>query len=38
MEKVTSAQSVPVVKAGNQILVGFSAREYEEAFKEWVLD
>lgn len=38
MGKITNAQSVPVVQVGNQVLVGFSAQEYEETFKEWGLD
>lgn len=35
MQKVTDALTVPVVQVGNRVLVGFSAIEYEETFKEW---
>lgn len=35
MQQITSSMTVPVVKAGDRVLVGFSAAEYEEAFKNW---
>jgi len=35
MQKVTKVLTVPVLKAGDRVLVGFSAQEYEETFKDW---
>ena len=34
MQEVTDVLTVPVVRAGNHILVGFSLSAYEEAFKD----
>jgi len=35
MQKVTDTLTVPVVQVGNRVLVGYSAQEYEEVFKDW---
>lgn len=35
MQAVTDALTVPVTRVGDQVLVGFSTREYEEAFKDY---
>ena len=38
MQKVTNVLTVPVLQVENQVLVGFTATEYEEAFKDWGLE
>ncbi len=35
MQEVTNAMTVPITRYGNQVLVGFSSRDYEEAFKDY---
>lgn len=35
MQEVTHAMTVPVVRYQDKVLVGFSSRAYEEAFKDY---
>jgi len=35
MQEITDSLIVPVTRAGNRVLVGFSPVEYEEAFKDF---
>ncbi|CAA7600726.1 Hypothetical protein DEACI_1379 [Acididesulfobacillus acetoxydans] len=35
MQALTDALTVPVTRVGDRVLVGFSSREYEEAFENY---